>query len=71
MSLRRGIVPTAELDAASTRSGGATLASSQEDKVVPVEPWPGWPRQMNWNPEHELQKRERVCNIPRTRTCCV
>ena len=24
------------------------------------EPWPGWPSQMKWNPQHELQKQARV-----------
>lgn len=63
MSLRRGIIPTAELplEDPDASDGGARLsASSQEQESVPLEPWPAWPRQVKWNPQHELQKRARV-----------
>lgn len=68
MSLRRGIVPTAQLpakdDAMASEeisAGADAMSRSQGKEVVPVEPWPGWPRQMKWNQHHELHKQAKVC----------
>lgn len=59
MSLRRGIVPTAELSADSISVDAAQ--QPKLDDTVPPEPWPTWPRQKRWEPEHEMQKQALVC----------
>jgi hypothetical protein len=61
MSLRCGVVPVDEIPStASATATGEGHERTEDAESALQQPLRGWPVELSWKPEHELEKRGRV-----------